>query len=368
MGPGAGLNAGGDATLDAPDRLSATTDLVVVSDDTHRHHDPPFELNAGQQVQPVPDRPARLEAIAAAVRAAGLTERAALPHDDAVLTAVHDPGMLAFLRDGHAEWVAAGGPDVLIPDTFRSPRWNRGGRPTASPLGRAGWYVTDTATPIVAGSWRAARAGADVACSAVDAVLAGHRAAYAMTRPPGHHAGPDYLGGFCLLNLAAIAAARLRAHGRVAIVDVDVHHGNGTQAIFYDRGDVLHVSIHADPAVFYPWFWGYAHERGVGAGEGWTVNLPLPLGTDDAGFMAALDTALAAVAGAAPDVLVVALGLDTHVDDPLAAFAVTTDGFARLGERLALARLPLVLVQEGGYPSPTLGRNLTRFFDGMAGA
>jgi acetoin utilization deacetylase AcuC-like enzyme len=172
-------------------------------------------------------------------------------------------------------------------------------------------------------------------------------------------------GGFCFLNNTAIAAAELSALGRrPAILDVDVHHGNGTQAIFYERGDVLHVSLHADPAVFYPWFWGYAHERGAGAGEGWTVNLPLPLGTDEAGFLKALDHALAAVARAAPDVLVVALGLDTHEDDPLAAFGVTTDGFARLGERLARTRWPLVLVQEGGYPSPALGRNLARFFDG----
>ncbi|MFP4312099.1 MAG: histone deacetylase family protein [Nitriliruptoraceae bacterium] len=342
--------------MDAPDRLTAATDLVVVSDDAHRHHDPPFELNAGQQVWPVPDRPARLDAIAAAVRAAGLTEQAALPHDDAVLTAVHDPGMLTFLRDGHAEWVAAGGPEVLIPDTFRSPRWNRGGRPTASPLGRAGWYVTDTATPIVAGSWRAARAGADVACTAVDAVLAGHRAAYAMTRPPGHHAGPDYLGGFCLLNLAAIAAAQLRPHGRVAIVDVDVHHGNGTQDVFWTDPEVLYVSVHTDPDHQYPYLSGTAAELGEGPGQGTTRNLPLAPGTTDAGVLHAVEVACELVTAFDPTAVVVSLGLDTAASDPLGRLALSPEGFAPLGRLLAALDRPTVLVQEGGYALEVIGR------------
>lgn len=329
--------------------------LVVVTDDTHVQHDPAYELNAGITVTPVPERPARLEVIASAVREAGLTHLASRPHDDAVLTAVHDPGMLAFLRDGYAEWRAAGGPTVLIPDTFRSPRWAEGGRPTTSALGRAGWYVTDTATPIVEGSWAAARAGANVACTAVDAVLDGHRAAYAMTRPPGHHAGPDYLGGFCLLNNAAIAAARLRAEGRVAIIDVDVHHGNGTQDVFWTDPQVLYVSVHTDPDHQYPYFSGTAAEVGEGAGHGTTRNLPLQPGTSDEGFLHAVEVAGELVTAFAPTSVVVSLGLDAFDADPLGRLAVSTDGFRRLGSLLAALDRPTVLVQEGGYALERLG-------------
>lgn len=335
--------------------MEVTRDLVVVTDDTHRRHDPPFELNAGQRVAPVHERPARLDAITAAVRAAGLPVRGPTGHDDAVITAVHDPGMVAFLRDGHAAWLAAGGPDVLIPDTFRSPRWAGGGRPTASALGQAGWYVTDTATPIVAGSWAAARAGVDVACTAVDAVLAGHRAAYALTRPPGHHAGPDYLGGFCLLNLAAIAATRLRAEGRVAIVDVDVHHGNGTQDVFWADPQVLYVSVHADPDHQYPYFSGTAAELGAGAGHGTTRNLPLPPGTGDEGILHAVEVACELATAFDPTTIVVSLGLDVAAADPLGQLALSADGFPVLGGLLAALDRPTVLVQEGGYALEQLG-------------
>jgi len=328
---------------------------VVVSDEAHRQHDPPYELNAGQHVSPVPERPARLDAIATAVRAAGLTSRQALPHDDALITAVHDPGMVAFLRDGHAAWVAAGGPSVLIPDTFRSPRWARGGRLPASPLGRAGWYVTDTATPIVAGSWQAARAGVDVVGTAVDAILDGHHSAYAMTRPPGHHAGPDYLGGFCLLNLAAIAATRLRTEGRVAIVDVDVHHGNGTQDVFWADPEVLYVSVHTDPDHQYPYLSGTAGELGEGPGQGTTRNQPRPPSTGDAGILHAVAVACELVTAFDPTTIVVSLGTDTAADDPLGQLALTASGFTQLGVLLAALDRPTVLVQEGGYALATMG-------------
>jgi acetoin utilization deacetylase AcuC-like enzyme len=332
-----------------------TRELVVVSDEAHRLHDPPFELNAGQRVAPVHERPARLEAIRAAVRDAGIAEVPALPHDDRVITAVHEKDMVAFLRDGHAAWRAAGGPEVLIPDTFRSPRWAAGGRATASPLGRAGWYVTDTATPIVAGSWAAARAGVDVACTAVGAVLDGHRAAYALTRPPGHHAGPDYLGGFCLLNNAAIAATQLRAHGRVAIVDVDVHHGNGTQDVFWTDPQVLYVSVHTDPDHQYPYFSGTATELGAGAGHGTTRNLPLAPGTGDAGVLHAVAVACEVAAAFDPTTVVVSLGLDMAATDPLGALALSATGFQALGRLLAALEMPTVLVQEGGYTLELLG-------------
>jgi len=339
--------------------------ITVFYDDREAGHDPAFFLVRGRQ-EASPERASRGEVLLAAAADAGLVRRTPPPGGAIPRLRVHDPAYLDFLETAWAAWQAAGGGAEVVANVH--PARGHASYPRGI-VGRAGWHMADTACPLGRHTFEAATAAADTALAAARAVADGAPAAYALARPPGHHAFKDMAGGFCFLNNSAIAAAELVARGRrPAILDVDVHHGNGTQAIFYDRADVLHVSIHADPAVFYPWFWGYAHERGVGAGEGWTVNLPLPLGTDDAGFMAALETALAAVAGAAPDVLVVALGLDTHVDDPLAAFAVTTDGFARLGERLARTRLPLVLVQEGGYPSPALGRNLARFFDGVAAA
>jgi acetoin utilization deacetylase AcuC-like enzyme len=336
--------------------------IPVFYDERQARHDPAFFLVRGRR-QTSPERAERGEVLLRAAEEAGLV-RHTPPSGGAVpRLRVHDPSYLDFLETGWRAWRAAGGGDEVVANVH--PARGHASYPRHV-VGRAGWHMADTACPLGPATWEAACAAADTALAAARAVAEGAPVAYALARPPGHHAFADMAGGFCFLNNTAIAAAELLAQGRrPAILDVDVHHGNGTQAIFYDRGDVLHVSIHADPALFYPWFWGYAHERGVGAGEGWTVNLPLALGVDDAAFLEALDAALAVVAGVAPDVLVVALGLDTHVDDPLAAFAVSTDGFARIGERIARTRLPLVLVQEGGYPSPALGSNLRRFLAGV---
>jgi acetoin utilization deacetylase AcuC-like enzyme len=337
--------------------------IAVFYDDRQAGHDPAFFLVRGRQ-QASPERAARADVLLAACDDAGLVRRTPPPGGAIPRLRVHDPAYLDFLETGWASWQAVGGGAEVVANVH--PARGHASCPRGI-VGRAGWHMADTACPLGRHTWEAACAAGDTALAAARAVADGAPVAYALARPPGHHAFKDMAGGFCFLNNTAIAAEELRARGRrPAILDIDVHHGNGTQAIFYERADVLHVSIHADPAVFYPWFWGYAHERGAGAGEGWTVNLPLPLGTDDAAFLAALEDALAAVARAAPDVLVVALGLDTHVDDPLAAFAVTTDGFARIGERIARSALPLVLIQEGGYPSPALGRNFGRFLDGLA--
>jgi acetoin utilization deacetylase AcuC-like enzyme len=200
-------------------------------------------------------------------------------------------------------------------------------------------------------------------------VLDGEDAVYALCRPPGHHAFRDVAGGFCFLNNSAIAAAHLRLrHERVAILDVDVHHGNGTQGIFYERSDVLTVSIHADPAFYYPYVWGYAHERGAGEGLGTNLNIPLALGTKDDGYLAAFDAAARTIRAFAPGALVVALGLDASEHDPLAGFAVTTEGFRRIGAAIAQLGLPTVLVQEGGYLSDILGTNLTAVLAGFEAA
>jgi acetoin utilization deacetylase AcuC-like enzyme len=205
-----------------------------------------------------------------------------------------------------------------------------------------------------------------VATTAAEMVLDREDAVYALCRPPGHHAYRDLAGGFCFLNNSAIAAAHLRQkHERVAILDVDVHHGNGTQGIFYERPDVLTASIHADPAFYYPHVWGYAHERGAGTGLGANFNIPLPLKTGDDGYMHALKVAAKRIEAFAPGALVVALGLDASEHDPLAGLAVTTPGFRRIGAALARLGLPTVLVQEGGYLSDILGPNLTAVLAGF---
>lgn len=339
--------------------------LPVYYSELQARHDPRFFLVRGR-AEASPERAERGSVLLAAVERLGLEVRAPAPAPAEALLRVHRPDYLAFLETAWAEWQAVGGGEEVIANIH--PARADASYPRGI-VGRAGWHMADTACPLGAHSFEAARAAAGGALAAAEAVAAGARAAYALCRPPGHHAYADMAGGFCFLNNTAVAAAALSARGlRPAILDVDVHHGNGTQAIFWNRADVLHVSIHADPAVFYPWFWGYAHERGAGEGVGWTLNLPLPLGTDDDGFGEALDHALDRIRATAPDVLVVALGLDTHEADPLAAFKVTTDGFARIGERLARARLPTVLVQEGGYPSPHLGRNLEGCLEGFLAA
>jgi acetoin utilization deacetylase AcuC-like enzyme len=226
--------------------------------------------------------------------------------------------------------------------------------------------MTDTSCPISAATWGSALASAGSALHAADLVLGGARAAYALCRPPGHHAFAELAGGFCYLNNSAIAAERLANAGRrMAVLDIDLHHGNGTQGLFYARGDVLTVSIHADPVRFYPFFWGYAGETGEDEGEGANLNLPLARGTGDAGFLAALDTALARIAAFGADTLVLALGLDAHEDDPFAGLAVTTPGFARIGGAIAALSLPTVIVQEGGYLCPALGDNLEAVLKGF---
>ncbi|MEX2550659.1 MAG: histone deacetylase family protein [Nitriliruptoraceae bacterium] len=342
---------------DETDRLRG---FPVVTDDTHRAHDPPFELNAGERVSPVPERPARVESIVTALRAAGATEHPAVAHDDGILDGVHDAELIAFLRDGHAAWRAAGGPEVLLPDTFRSPVWAAGGRRPTTPRGLAGYYATDTATPLVAGSYTAARAAVDVACTAVDHVLAGARAVYGLTRPPGHHAGPAYFGGFCLLNHAAVAARALQGAGRVAIIDVDVHHGNGTQDVFWDDPDVLYVSVHADPHHHYPFFSGYPEELGGGAGRGTTRNLPLAPGTGEDDYLRAVEIACELTTTFAPASVVISLGFDAAEVDPVGGLSVRTDAFDRLGRLLAALDLPTVLLQEGGYALDELGELAVR--------
>jgi acetoin utilization deacetylase AcuC-like enzyme len=225
----------------------------------------------------------------------------------------------------------------------------------------------DNGSPLCAGTWAAAKAGADAAASAAQALLGGQGAALCATRPPGHHAGPDFMGGYCFINNAAVAAQALRAGGaaRVAVLDVDYHHGNGTQAIFYDRADVLFVSIHGDPRTEYPFYLGHADETGAGAGAGFNLNLPLPAGSSAAAWFAALDAACERVARHRADALVVSLGLDTYAGDPISTFALQQDDFARLGQRLKRLGLPTAFILEGGYAAAELGHNAVRVLQGF---
>lgn len=335
--------------------------------DEQKRHDPKAFLSSGAP-QPNPEQPERVERLLAGARAAGCDIRRPANHGLGPIAAVHTPEYVDFLQHIYVRWRRIeGASEEVIPNIH--PLARDGAYP-ASAVGQAGYHMADTACPISAETWDSACWSAWSAVEAADAVLGGERSAYALCRPPGHHAFADVAGGFCFLNNSAIAAQRLRGQAsRVAILDVDLHHGNGTQGIFYSRPDVLTVSIHADPVRFYPFFWGHADERGEGPGLGYNLNLPLPRKSGDERFLEALETGLRRIRAFAPEALVVALGLDPFEGDPFGGLSVTTPGFARIGAAIAALRLPTVIVQEGGYLCDALGDNLTSFLGGYeAGA
>jgi acetoin utilization deacetylase AcuC-like enzyme len=247
----------------------------------------------------------------------------------------------------------------MLPSGFPARGLRRDRRPGGI-SGAMGYYAFDASTPIVAGSWDAAIAAARCAMTAAALVTEGEGAAYALCRPPGHHAGRGSYGGYCFLNNAALAAQALRDSGasRVAVLDVDYHHGNGTQDIFWDRDDVLFVSLHGTPDTEYPWFLGYADEHGAGRGDGYTLNLPLPCGSGWDAYAAALGTALDGIRAYAPEALVVSLGVDTFESDPISAFKLAREHYPLMGSMIAGLGLPTVLVQEGGYAVEAIGANV----------
>jgi len=321
----------------------------------HQAHNHEHEFEGGRLI-PAKDVPARAELVLDAVRARGLGPIVQPLHFGNVpILRVHGAEFVHMLEQAWGRWVAKYGYEVR--EAFPSAWPAKGMRPSTEDIEAAlGTYCFDTATPIVAGTWAAARQAADAALTAAQCVLKGERAAFALTRPPGHHAGADLYGGYCYLNNAAIAAQAMTDLGRrVAILDVDMHHGNGTQSIFYGRDDVLTVSIHGDPAAFYPHFAGFADETGDGAGEGFNLNLPLPSGTAWGGWAPALETALARVLDFAPDILVVPLGVDTYLGDPAGGFRLEGADFKRMGTALAKPGLPTLFTMEGGYRLDTLG-------------
>jgi acetoin utilization deacetylase AcuC-like enzyme len=308
--------------------------------------------------------PARAEILLAAVEAAGLGP-VVPPADHGLepILAVHDADYVEFLRTVYSQseaWPGGGGAGPVFTWTFAT---RHTGRKPKSWRGLLGYYAFGWGSPILEGTWTAAYWSAQCALTAADLVRGGERAAYALCRPPGHHAGRDLYGGFCYLNNAAIAARYLQP-GRVAILDIDYHHGNGTQAIFYGDATVLYCSLHAHPDDDYPYYWGEAGERGEGPGEGLNRNWPLAQRTDDAGYLAVLEEALAAIRAFEPVALVVSAGLDIAAGDPSGGFEITTAGLEEIGRRIAglgAGGVPTVIVQEGGYRLDTLGESAAAF-------
>jgi acetoin utilization deacetylase AcuC-like enzyme len=278
---------------------------------------------------------------------------------------VHDRGYVEFLRTAHADWRAAGREGDAIGYTWPVVRRRELAlQRIDAALGR---YSFDAATPISGNTWSAAYWSAQTALSALSAIVAKEaRHVFALCRPPGHHAGRDYCGGYCYLNNAAIAAEQARRSGyRVAVLDIDYHHGNGTQDIFYDDGEMLFVSIHADPATDYPFYWGHADERGEGAGQDKTLNLPLPRGTQAAEYLAALDRGLDAVRDHRAELIVLSFGADTFEKDPISHFRLRQQDYPEIAGRIAALELPVLIVMEGGYAVDDLGHNVEAFLSGF---
>jgi len=319
------------------------------------------------------ESPERAIAIRDALLASGAYARQAPDlHGPDPISAVHEVELIDLVEHVWSDAIADGwNPSrPLLPDTFLLREYGPmmlESRPVARHL-RLGAYCFDTATPIVAGTANAARAAVDIALTAADRVLEGAPLAYGLCRPPGHHAGRNLIGGYCYFNNAAIVAQSLIDRGaqRVAILDVDFHHGNGTQQIFWQRDDVLYVSLHGDPGWVYPYFSGYAAERGEGRGEGTNLNIPLAAETDGDGYLAALTDGLDAIAAFDPDApLVLSLGFDTYHADPICNLALRTDDYARIGARIGELGLSVVALQEGGYAVEALGANAVAFLGGL---
>jgi acetoin utilization deacetylase AcuC-like enzyme len=334
----------------------------------HVLHAPEYEFYRGQRV-PCFEKPVRADYVRTQLLARGHALHAPGVDSAPILAQVHTARYLRFVQTAWAQWLAMDASNASQ-QPFPSVWPIRTLRSDAEPdnfIAKLGLYSMDNGTPLVAGTWAAAKAGADAAASAATAIVQGSHAAFCATRPPGHHAGADFMGGYCFLNNAAVAAQALLRHGhqRIAILDVDYHHGNGTQSIFYERADVLFTSIHGSPLTEYPFYLGHADELGEGAGEGFNLNLPLPAGSSVALWFDALERACRRVARHGAQALVVSLGLDTFAGDPISKFALQSDDFTRLGARIAQLGLPTVFILEGGYAAAELGVNAVNVLDGF---
>ena len=339
--------------------------MKTIYSDAHREHRIEVELY-GNELVPCFEQPVRADSVLAQVIAVGLGPVIApMDHGRRPITSVHAPDYVEFLESAWRDWVAAGGEG----DAFSgcTPRPDMSRRMPSSIHGRLGWYSFDSSAPITAGTWTAAYAATQVALTAADLLSNGESSAFALCRPPGHHASRTYFGGYCYLNNAAIATQLLLDRGlkRAAILDVDFHHGNGTQSIFYERNDVLFASIHGDPDEEYPYFSGHADETGTGPGTGCNVNFPLPPGTGPDRWLEALDAALSRIRSYGAEAIVVSLGVDTFEHDPISSFKLRSDDYLRLGEAISTLRLPALFVMEGGYALEAIGVNVANTLVGF---
>jgi acetoin utilization deacetylase AcuC-like enzyme len=335
--------------------------MFAVFDPRQLSHAPAIELHNGGWVE-------HSEKVSRAETIAGAIERLQPARDFGFepLLRVHSADYLDFLQNAHSQWLSAGRSGDAIGYTW--PVVRRRDLPLDRIDAKLGRYSYDASTPVGAGTWQGAYWSAQTALTALQPLLDGEAAlSFALCRPPGHHSGADYLGGYCYLNNAAIAAQAGAASGRrVAILDIDYHHGNGTQDIFYERGDIVFASIHADPATDYPFFWGHADESGAGAGSGKTLNLPLPRGTRLEDYLAALRSALDAIHEHRPDLLVLSFGADTFEGDPISHFALREQDYPLIAAEIGKLGLPTLVVMEGGYAIDALGRNVAAFLGGFS--
>lgn len=343
--------------------------MITFYNDSHALHHGKNEMFRGELV-PCFEVPARADLVLRELRSRKLgTVESAPPFPDGELTRVHAARYIDFLSHAWDEWVALDPSNAqrdAIPSYWPVRTFRSDVLPASFPA-RMGLFSFDAGSPLTSGTWVAARAGAFCAVAAARAVLAGERAAFALTRPPGHHAGADFFGGYCFLNNAALAAQALRDGGldRVAVLDIDYHHGNGTQAIFYDRPDVFFASLHGDPHTEYPYYLGYADEKGAGAGLGFNLNLPLARGTGFDAWRRALAAALRSIRAFGAQALVVSLGVDTFAGDPISGFGLQSADYLQVGEDLAAAGLPAAFVFEGGYAVAEVGVNAVNVLEGF---
>jgi len=343
--------------------------MLIVHDERHRRQQGRFEFNDGGMV-PCHETPARADIVLARVLETGIGPVVApTARGEEAIGRVHTTEYLDFLRTAWRDWVEEhGSASDALPLNWPAPGMRRRHRPLNID-GRLGWHSFDAGTPITDGTWDAARAGVDCALAAADAIRNGARGAFALVRPPGHHAGRDFLGGYCFLNNAAVAAQYLLDQGaaRIAILDVDYHHGNGTQEIFWERGDAAFFSLHADPVHEFPYFSGHADEIGEGPGEGFNTNLPLAWGTDWRAYAEALAVARRGIEAFGPDALIVSLGADTYERDPISRFRLSSEDFIRMGAAIGAIGRPTLFTMEGGYAVDDLGINIVNVLSGFEG-
>jgi len=343
--------------------------MKVHFSEDHRRHFPQAELFGGQMVTPF-ERPSRVEYILSRLRERGFGDiRDPGAPDMEAIGALCAPDYLAFLETAWIEWKAEGFAGEVMAASFPARRMQNA-RPPRNIDGKVGYYALSTETAITAGTWAAALSSAASAQAATADVAEGARASFALCRPPGHHATADMYGGFCFLNNAALSAEALRRAGaaRVAVLDIDFHHGNGTQDIFYGRDDVFFASLHGAPEDAFPYFLGFADETGEGPGEGATANYPMPPGTGYGSWAVALDDALARIGAFGAEALVVSLGVDTYRDDPIGFFTLDSPDFADAGRRIARLGLPSVFCMEGGYAVEAVGINTVNVLEGFENA